>query len=345
MTTPHDQSPDEGHVPHGSDTGWPTDEAAAPDATGGGPPPPPPWDEAVDAGGPVADEPAVQDEKLEDEPATVEEGQPVEEHSGEPDPEPDLDSEPGPEPEPYGEPDPEPYGEPDPASSTDREPVEDQLPVDAQVLEPGHDGFDVATDVRPVSTDELPAGLPSEIVVPELDQTEDVDGTAAPNPQERPRRLTAAVLALLVTTLAMAVAAGLVWYQARQHDATEKARRAGLESSRDAARLLFSYDYRTLTKDFEAGKAITTGAFRKQYADTTTRLVTPVATEKKAVVKAEVVTAGVVRATPDLVVTIVYVNQVTTSSLTTGPKVDLSRVRMTLQRVNGRWLVSKVDAL
>lgn len=153
------------------------------------------------------------------------------------------------------------------------------------------------------------------------------------------------VLALVLTTVLMAVAAGFVWFQVHRHDATESARRAGLEASRDAARVLFSYDYRTLAKDFSAGQAVTTGKFRSQYADTTTKVVTPVATEKKAVVKAEVVNAGVVRASSDEVVTIVFVNQVTTSSLQAGPKVDLSRVRMTLRHVGGRWLVAKVDAL
>jgi hypothetical protein len=39
------------------------------------------------------------------------------------------------------------------------------------------------------------------------------------------------------------------------------------------------------------------------------------------------------------------VNQVTTSSLAAAPKVDLSRVGMTLRHVNGHWLVSRVDAL
>jgi len=155
----------------------------------------------------------------------------------------------------------------------------------------------------------------------------------------------APVLALLIMTVLMTTATAVVWYQVHRHDATENARRAGLETSRDAARVLFSYDYRTLSKDFAAGAAITTGTFRTQYADTTTKVVSPVAIEKKAVVKAEVVTAGVVRAGPDTVVTIVYVNQVTTSSLQTGPKVDLSRVRMTVKRVGGRWLISNVEAL
>jgi Mce-associated membrane protein len=149
----------------------------------------------------------------------------------------------------------------------------------------------------------------------------------------------------------MAVADGFVVYRVHQNSAAEDARRAGLEASRDAARILFSYDYRTLDKDFAAGRSLTTNGptkeekFKDQYADTTSKVVSSVATEKKAVVKAEVVTAGVVRATPDVVVTIVYVNQVTTSTLAAAPKVDLSRVRMTLRHVKGHWLVSRVDAL
>ncbi|MDT7549031.1 MAG: Mce-associated rane protein [Actinomycetota bacterium] len=155
----------------------------------------------------------------------------------------------------------------------------------------------------------------------------------------------APLIALVLTVVLMALATGFVWYRVQRADQIETARQAALEASRDAAAVLLSYDYRTLDKDFSAGKAVTTGAFRTQYASTTSKVVAPVAKEKKAVVKAEVVTAGIVRATPDTVVTIVYVNQVTTSSLQTGPKVDLSRVRMTLKHVSGRWLVSKVEAL
>ena len=182
-------------------------------------------------------------------------------------------------------------------------------------------------------------------VVGRNEEEEEVAAESPTAPRQRSPLRSGLVLALLLTTLLMAVATGFVWYQVHRHDATESARRAGLEASRDAARVLFSYDYRTLAKDFSAGRAVTTGKFAKQYADTTSKVVTPVAGEKKAVVKAEVVTAGVVRATPHTVVTIVYVNQVTTSSLASGPKVDLSRVRMTLTSVGGRWLVSNVEAL
>jgi len=143
----------------------------------------------------------------------------------------------------------------------------------------------------------------------------------------------------------MAAATAYVWLQVRDHARTESARKSGLEASRDAARLLFSYDYRTLDKDFKTGLALTTGDFRNQYNKTTTKVVADVAKQYKAVVKANVVGAGVVSATPTKVVTVVYVNQVTTSTRVTGEKVDLSRVRMTLERSGGEWLVTSVNAL
>lgn len=164
-------------------------------------------------------------------------------------------------------------------------------------------------------------------------------------PDWRSRRLSLPVLALMLVTLAVGIATGFLWLDVRENQQTEAARQAGLDASRDAARQLFSYDYRTLDKDFTTGRALTTGAFRTDYDKTTTKVVADVAKRYKAVVKANVINAGVVRASPDQVVTIVYVNQVTTSTQVTGEKVDLSRVRMTLVRSGDRWLVTKVDAL
>ena len=159
------------------------------------------------------------------------------------------------------------------------------------------------------------------------------------------RRISIPVLVLTLLTLVAGAVTAKVWLDVRSQSQAEDARRSGLEASRDAARLLFSYDYRTLDKDFATGRRLTTGSFRIDYDKTTTRVVADVAQRYKAVVKANVINAGVVSATPSRVVTVVYVNQVTSSTQVKGQKVDLSRVRMTLVRVDGVWLVTKVDAL
>lgn len=42
---------------------------------------------------------------------------------------------------------------------------------------------------------------------------------------------------------------------------------------------------------------------------------------------------------------LLFVNQVTKSTQVSGPRVDLNRVRMTLDRTSEGWKVSAVDAL
>ncbi|MEO6204899.1 MAG: hypothetical protein ABIO67_05895 [Mycobacteriales bacterium] len=206
--------------------------------------------------------------------------------------------------------------------------------------EPGYDaaasaaGFSVAPVATPMQPNTVPGLAPT------------AGGRRQRRrPSRRWGRLRLPVIALVLVTLAVGVATAFVWLDVREKQQTEGARRTGLEASRDAARELFSYDYRTLDKDFSAGRALTTGAFRTDYEKTTTKVVADVAKRYKAVVTANVINAGVVRASPNEVVTIVYVNQVTTSTQVTGEKVDLSRVRMTVVRSGGRWLVTKVDAL
>jgi Mce-associated membrane protein len=205
----------------------------------------------------------------------------------------------------------------------------------------------VAPPVDPMpAADPVPADLPAAEPAPVADDAGDGDDAGRSRRRRtRRRRPSLPVVALLLMTVLMAAATAFLWLQVNEKDRIEDARRGGLEASRDAARLLFSYDYRTLDQDFSTGRALTTGEFRSQYEKTTTKVVADVAKQYKAVVKANVVSAGVVRATPRTVVTVVYVNQVTTSTRVTGEKVDLSRVRMTLQRSGDRWLVTAVNAL
>ena len=201
----------------------------------------------------------------------------------------------------------------------------------------------VPVDVQPAAEPEpTPEGEPE--TAPDAEPAE-ATPVAGRGRRARRRRMSVPVVALLLMTVLMAAATAFLWLQVLENERTEDARREGLNASRDAARLLFSYDYRTLDKDFATGRALTTGEFRNQYDKTTTKVVADVAKQYKAVVKANVVGAGVVRATPDTVVTVVYVNQVTTSTRVTGEKVDLSRVRMTLHRSGGKWLVTSVNAL
>lgn len=168
---------------------------------------------------------------------------------------------------------------------------------------------------------------------------------AAAEPVTGPGWLLPLVVGLAVLLVVAVATAGVMTVRVREVSATQEARADALAAARSHAQSILSYDHRTLDADFARAEQVITGSFKAEYAETTTKVVRPTATQYKAVVKAEVTSAAVVRATSERVVVLLFVDQTTTSTRLTKAKRDASRVRMTLVRSGGRWLVSAVDAL
>jgi len=154
-------------------------------------------------------------------------------------------------------------------------------------------------------------------------------------------RLLAAVVAVLVL---LGAALGLLAVRSAGAGPLQDDRDHALDAARSAARAVFSYDYRHLAKDFAAGRAVTTGAFRAEYERTTGKLVGDVAPQYKAVVVAEVSSAGVVDAHPGRVLVLAFVNQESTSTLTAAPKITQSRLELTMVERDGHWLIEQIRA-
>jgi Mce-associated membrane protein len=108
---------------------------------------------------------------------------------------------------------------------------------------------------------------------------------------------------------------------------------------------ILSYDYRHLDADFASAERLLTPHFRKQYDDTTAKGVKPLAAKYKAISSADVSAAGVVDAGHDRAVVLVFVNQTVTNSQLAAPRLDRSRIDVTLVRSNGRWLIDKLTTL
>ncbi|MEU6181049.1 hypothetical protein [Streptomyces coeruleorubidus] len=166
----------------------------------------------------------------------------------------------------------------------------------------------------------------------------------------RRRPLTLVLAVVLVVGLVALAALGRQYRDGRQ---TETARTEALAAARKAAPIVLSYDYRRLDKDFSRARAHLTGDFRDEYGKTTKTVVAPTAEKYHGVVKATVAAPGsggtpaasVVSASPDKVVVLLFVNQVTESTQVSGARVDQNRVRMTMDRTGDGWKVSAVDAL
>ncbi|MGJ5752501.1 Mce-associated membrane protein [Streptomyces puniciscabiei] len=186
---------------------------------------------------------------------------------------------------------------------------------------------------------------------PKASEASDEEPQETPPPRGLGRRVLTAVLGVvLVAALVMAAVLGWQYRQGRQ---AEQARGEALAAARKAAPVVLSYDYRHLGRDFARARALLTGHFRDQYGRTTKTVVAPTATKYHGVVKATVATpsdggapaVSVVSASPDRVVVLLFVNQITESTQVPEPRLDLNRVRMTLTRTSGGWKVSGVDAL
>lgn len=163
-------------------------------------------------------------------------------------------------------------------------------------------------------------------------------------------RLFRRVLALV--TLAAVAATGLLGWEYRQAELTRQARTQATSVAREAAPKILSYDHRHLEEDFDAARAHLTGSFRQEFARTTKKVVTPSAGKYHGVVKASIAeppggspAVSVVSASPDEVVILLFMNQVTRSTKLDEPRMDLNRVRMTLVDTPDGWKVGAVDAL
>jgi Mce-associated membrane protein len=157
--------------------------------------------------------------------------------------------------------------------------------------------------------------------------------------------VTAVVLALCV---GLAAADVVLWLRGRDKPSSGHAQVAAVAAARQAVRDILSYDYRTLKADIAKAKSETTGLFAKQYAGSAEKLLAQ-AGELRAIVRATPSTAGIVSATADEVVVLIFVDQASVKQQpgqkTPSTRIDQSRVRMTMTEVDGRWKLSQLAAL
>jgi Mce-associated membrane protein len=139
-------------------------------------------------------------------------------------------------------------------------------------------------------------------------------------------------------------AAGTAGYAHHRAGQRDSAVRQALATAGPAAKAIFSYDYRSFDASVANGRAFVTGPFADEYAETTSTLKSTAVSEQ-AVVLAEVSASGVVRADPERVELLVYLNQYRRNVNTDGEKVDQNRVVLELRPVGGDWKVYRATAI
>ena len=171
-------------------------------------------------------------------------------------------------------------------------------------------------------------------------------GVAADEPAKVERRISwSRVVAYGVLPALVLSLAGGTGYLKWVDSSARASHVAAIESvvaAKDSTIVLLSYKSDSVEKDLEAAKARLTGKFKDSYSQLINDVVIPGAKRGHISTTAAVPAAVSVSASPDHAVTLLFVNQ--TAVVDKEPPSDTaSSVRVTLDKVGGRWLISGFD--
>jgi Mce-associated membrane protein len=180
-----------------------------------------------------------------------------------------------------------------------------------------------------------------------VDEATGVDEPGPGDPPTRVRRharLSGAIAFLVLPVLAMllASAAGYLKFYDSSIGGIQLAQRDSVQSATDGTIALLSYKPDTVEKDLEAAKSRLTGEFLDAYTSLTHDVVIPGAKQKQISAKATVPAASLTSATENRAVVLLFVNQAVVVGKE-APTDTASSVRVTLDKVDGRWLISHFD--
>jgi Mce-associated membrane protein len=140
----------------------------------------------------------------------------------------------------------------------------------------------------------------------------------------------------------LAMSAGLLkWLTTSDGDAAI-ARIDSVRAATEGTVAMLSYRPDTVQNDFDAAKDRLTGSFRDSYSSLTSDVIAPAAIQKMITAVATVPAAASSSATGNHAVVLAFVNQTVTVG-NENPTSTASSVRVTLDKVGGRWLISGFD--
>ena len=162
----------------------------------------------------------------------------------------------------------------------------------------------------------------------------------------RHTRVAAAVAFAILPALGLgsgAAASYLKWRDATARAAQSAAIEATAAAT-DSTVAILSYEPGTVRTNLTGARDRLTGGFRDAYTKLINDVVIPGAEQKKITTLVTVPGAASLSATPDHAVVLVYVNQNVTMD-TGAPTDTASSVKVTLDKVGGRWLISAFDPI
>lgn len=198
---------------------------------------------------------------------------------------------------------------------------------------------DAESDLKPDGESDLKPDAESDAESDPVAPAEPVERTA---PGEKAaaapvrRRLAAAALALI-----LAGAGYEGWLLYVNHRESVAAAQA-LAAAEKYAVALTSVDPNGINEGFTAVLDGATGEFKRMYSEASEQL-RQLLIDNKAAAHGTVIEAAVKSATKNRVEVMLFVDQSVSNASTREPQLDRSRIVMTMEKADGRWLASKVE--
>ncbi|MFZ3392345.1 MULTISPECIES: twin-arginine translocation pathway signal [unclassified Rhodococcus (in: high G+C Gram-positive bacteria)] len=152
-------------------------------------------------------------------------------------------------------------------------------------------------------------------------------------------------IGLSVLVLVFAVVVGWLAYGARADSAAEAARTEARVAAEEQAVAMLAYTHGEVDDQIAVAGEGLTGDFRDEYTNLMKNVIAPGAKEKAISVQVSVQGSSVVSADADSAVTLLFLNQITTSSENPEAVSSGSRVRVELEKHDDRWLVSRLTPI
>ncbi len=181
----------------------------------------------------------------------------------------------------------------------------------------------------------------------DVDETEAAEAAAeaAAAPVERGSRFSwTRLLVVALPALALIIALGvgyLKWLDGAARE-SRAAAEASVRAASESTIAILSYKPETVDRDLKAAAERLTAGFRQQYTQLVNDVVAPGAKQQHITAVATVPAAASVSATGKHAVVLVFVDQTTTIG-NDAPTQTTSSVRVSLEKVDGRWLISQFD--
>jgi Mce-associated membrane protein len=151
------------------------------------------------------------------------------------------------------------------------------------------------------------------------------------------------LIGLAVAVLVVAGIAGYQWARVPSDQAVENDTAAALSTAERAVVPILSYDAQHLDESKAAAEQYLTGSYRKEYDKLFDGIIQQNAPSTGTVVKASLVRSSVVRSGDDRVQVFLLVDQARTNNKEKQPQIYKNWVTVTMEKVDGDWLVSAMD--